>query len=77
MILAEKEKPESEFLQFLKDKGLGDLLDKWLSDTSEDIPLELVKAYTDWMAQVWKRTWEDMDLSFDDFIRTTEARHIK
>lgn len=77
LILAEKEKPESEFLQFLKDKGLGDLLDKWLSDTSEDIPLELVKAYTDWMAQVWKRTWEDMDLSFDDFIRTTEARHIK
>lgn len=34
-------------------------------------------AYLDRMAEIWKETWEDLDISFDDFIRTTEPRHLK
>jgi len=56
---------------------LSELLQNRFADTSKTIPLELVKAYTDWMAGIWKKTWEQMNLSFDDFIRTTESRHIQ
>jgi methionyl-tRNA synthetase len=31
--------------------------------------------YCDEMEQVFRRTWAKLDLSFDDFIRTTEPRH--
>jgi len=77
LILQESQKPDSEFIDFLVQNWYEDLLKRWLEDTSKPIPLELVKAYTDWMAGIWKQTWEDMQLSFDDFIRTTEPRHIK
>lgn len=33
-------------------------------------------AYLARMAGAWKATWEELDISFDDFIRTTEPRHI-
>ncbi|MBI5654756.1 methionine--tRNA ligase [Candidatus Uhrbacteria bacterium] len=34
-----------------------------------------LQAYLDSMAEVWKRTWRELGISFDDFIRTTEERH--
>ena len=36
-----------------------------------------VKQYVDEMASLWKETWEKLNISFDDFIRTTEERHKK
>jgi len=35
------------------------------------------KAYVDEMAEAAKKLWKDMDISYDDFIRTTEERHEK
>src|SRR6266480_2516213 len=32
-------------------------------------------AYCDQMEQEFRRTWAHLDVSFDDFIRTTEPRH--
>jgi methionyl-tRNA synthetase len=32
-------------------------------------------AYCDQMEEVFRRTWARLDVSFDDFIRTTERRH--
>jgi methionyl-tRNA synthetase len=32
-------------------------------------------AYCDRMEQEFRRTWQRLDLSFDDFIRTTQPRH--
>ena len=32
-------------------------------------------AYCDQMEQEFRKTWRALDLSFDDFIRTTEPRH--
>ena len=32
-------------------------------------------AYCDQMEQEFRRTWRRLDVSFDDFIRTTEPRH--
>ena len=32
-------------------------------------------AYCDRMEQEFTRTWRQLDVSFDDFIRTTEPRH--
>ncbi|MGE3508355.1 MAG: methionine--tRNA ligase [Vicinamibacterales bacterium] len=32
-------------------------------------------AYCDQMEQVFRTTWAALDVSFDDFIRTTQARH--
>jgi len=36
-----------------------------------------VEVYLDEMSANWKQTWEQMGMSFDDFIRTTEDRHTK
>lgn len=33
-------------------------------------------VYLDRMAGAWKETWQDIGISFDDFIRTTEPRHL-
>jgi len=33
-------------------------------------------AYLDRMARVWRETWSELGISFDDFIRTTEQRHL-
>jgi methionyl-tRNA synthetase len=35
-----------------------------------------LQPYLDRMADVWKTTWKDIGITFDDFIRTTEPRHI-
>lgn len=32
-------------------------------------------SYLDKMAREWKKTWDDLDISYDDFIRTTSAEH--
>jgi methionyl-tRNA synthetase len=29
------------------------------------------------MASIWRKTWENLKISFNDFIRTTEERHKK
>ena len=34
-----------------------------------------VDEYLEKMATSWRQTWEKCDVSFDDFIRTTEKRH--
>ena len=34
------------------------------------------KAFTDKMVSVFTRLWKDLEISYDDFIRTTDARHI-
>jgi methionyl-tRNA synthetase len=36
-----------------------------------------IKGYTNELAEKWKSTWKKLDISNDDFIRTTEARHKK
>ncbi len=36
-----------------------------------------VKEYADHMAKQWKKTWKELGISYDDFIRTTEPRHKK
>ncbi len=35
-----------------------------------------LSGYLDRMAGVWKNTWSDLGITIDDFIRTTEPRHI-
>ena len=34
------------------------------------------QAYCDRMAEHFQRIWKKLDISYDDFIRTTESRHI-
>ena len=34
-------------------------------------------AYVDRMADIWTAAWQKMGISYTDFIRTTEARHIE
>ncbi len=34
-----------------------------------------LQAYLDRMAEVWQTTWKTLNISNDDFIRTTEPRH--
>jgi methionyl-tRNA synthetase len=34
-----------------------------------------VQDYTNEVASIWKRTWEKLGISNDDFIRTTQSRH--
>jgi methionyl-tRNA synthetase len=38
----------------------------------KDLPSYLAR-----MSAEWKQTWLDLHISFDDFIRTTEERHVK
>lgn len=33
------------------------------------------ESYTDQMAKMWRETWDALAISYEDFIRTTEARH--
>jgi len=35
------------------------------------------KEYCDKMVVRFRQTWKNLNISFDDFIRTTEPRHIK
>jgi len=36
-----------------------------------------LSAYLDRMASAWQTTWRDIEITNDDFIRTTETRHLK
>ncbi len=36
-----------------------------------------IPAYLEEMATIWRTTWEKIGIDFDDFIRTTEPRHVK
>lgn len=36
-----------------------------------------IKKYLDKMGARWQETWDELDISNDDFIRTTEERHQK
>lgn len=38
---------------------------------------EKVEDFVDRIAGLFKKSWEDFDISFDDFIRTSERRHKK
>ncbi len=33
------------------------------------------QAYADWMAEKWISVWKTLNISYDDFIRTTQERH--
>jgi methionyl-tRNA synthetase len=35
-----------------------------------------LQTYLDRMAETWRSTWSELGISFDDFIRTTEERHL-
>jgi methionyl-tRNA synthetase len=35
------------------------------------------KAYCDKMAEIFQGVWKRLDISYDDFIRTTEPRHVR
>ncbi len=35
------------------------------------------RTWTDQVLPRWKEVWERLDISYDDFIRTTEVRHIR
>ncbi len=37
---------------------------------------EVIQEYVDTMSAKWQMTWKELGFSNDDFIRTTEARHI-
>jgi len=34
------------------------------------------QAWTDRIVDRWKATWAELDIAYDDFIRTTEERHV-
>ncbi len=34
------------------------------------------QTWTDQIVERWKAAWADLDVSYDDFIRTTEERHV-
>src|SRR5688572_20510360 len=36
-----------------------------------------VEEYTEAMAKLWQKTWHDLGISADIFIRTTEKRHAR
>ncbi len=36
-----------------------------------------VQGYLDEMSGIWAKTWDDLDITNTDFIRTTEERHLK
>ncbi|MBT3349188.1 methionine--tRNA ligase [bacterium] len=38
---------------------------------------EPIEKYLQKMATIWRETWEKCGIDFDDFIRTTEPRHVR
>jgi methionyl-tRNA synthetase len=34
------------------------------------------QAWTDRIVERWKQLWDELDIAYDDFIRTTEKRHV-
>jgi|SRR3989344_3649221 len=46
-------------------------------DAAKKAGVKDIKKYTDDMAKKWKNVWKELNITNDDFIRTTEERHIK
>lgn len=44
---------------------------------ADDAPAPTVKTYVDVMASAFKAVWKELDISFDDFIQTSDERHAK
>jgi len=42
---------------------------------ARELGIKDIQKYADSMAEKWKKTWKALDISNDDFIRTTEDRH--
>ncbi len=38
---------------------------------------DFIQKYVDAMSAKWQMTWDELGFSHDDFIRTTEARHVR
>lgn len=38
---------------------------------------EAEQAFVDKQAEIFKKAWQNLDIKYDDFIRTTDERHIK
>jgi methionyl-tRNA synthetase len=47
-----------------------------LRDDSSDDARSVIQAYVDKMSAMWQQTWDTLGISNDDFIRTTEKRHL-
>ena len=47
------------------------------TDAAKKSGISDIKKYTDDMAVKWKKVWKELNISNDDFIRTTEPRHKK
>ena len=46
-------------------------------DAAKKLGIKDIKKYTDDMAEKWKHVWKELNISNNDFIRTTEPRHKK
>jgi len=44
-------------------------------ELGKNITRKQIKEYADNMAKIWKQTWKRLNITNDDFIRTTEKRH--
>ena len=42
---------------------------------AKELGIKDIQKYADSMAEKWEKTWKALDISNDDFIRTTEDRH--
>ncbi|NYZ78481.1 methionine--tRNA ligase [Candidatus Micrarchaeota archaeon] len=56
--------------------GLDENSDKTVQ-AAKKLGVSDLQNYVDGMAVKWKKTWKILDISNDDFIRTTEERHVK
>ncbi len=56
--------------------GLDENSQKTVS-AAQKLGVKDIKKYTDEMAGKWKQVWKVLEISNDDFIRTTEERHKK
>ena len=46
-------------------------------DAAQKAGAEAVQTFVDQMSAVWEQTWDSMNISNTDFIRTTQERHVK
>jgi methionyl-tRNA synthetase len=42
----------------------------------DELQRQDIVDYTDYMAKKWQAVWRSLNISYDDFIRTTEKRHV-
>lgn len=58
-------------------KNVESALKKYGSKKNDKTTREIVQQYVDEMSAAWQTTWDSLNISNDDFIRTTEERHIQ